>query len=129
MSDVLVNRGWVPKGKMDPRTRPNGQIEGEINLTAVVRTQDNRSLFGPKNDPDNNYWVWRDIEGMSKRANTSPIFVDADATSTVPGGPIGGQTKVTLRNEHLQYIFTWYALSLATSYMFWQFWKKAKRVK
>ena len=27
--------------------------------------------------------------------------------STVPGGPIGGQTKVYLRNEHLQYIITW----------------------
>lgn len=29
------------------------------------------------------------------------------AESTVPGGPVGGQTRVTLRNEHLQYIITW----------------------
>lgn len=29
------------------------------------------------------------------------------AATTVPGGPIGGQTRVKLRNEHLQYIFTW----------------------
>lgn len=29
------------------------------------------------------------------------------AESTVPGGPIGGQTRVTLRNEHMQYIITW----------------------
>lgn len=29
------------------------------------------------------------------------------AGSTVPGGPIGGQTRVTLRNEHMQYIVTW----------------------
>lgn len=27
--------------------------------------------------------------------------------STVPGGPIGGQTRVSLRNEHMQYIITW----------------------
>ena len=27
--------------------------------------------------------------------------------STVAGGPIGGQTKVSLRNEHLTYILTW----------------------
>lgn len=26
---------------------------------------------------------------------------------TIPGGPIGGQTRVTLRNEHMQYIVTW----------------------
>lgn len=28
--------------------------------------------------------------------------------STISGGPVGGQTRVTLRNDHLQYIFTWY---------------------
>lgn len=28
--------------------------------------------------------------------------------STIPGGPIGGQTRVTLRNEHMQYIITWW---------------------
>jgi len=31
------------------------------------------------------------------------------SASTVPGGPIGGQTRVYLRNEHLQYIITWYS--------------------
>lgn len=35
----------------------------------------------------------------------TPFCVPAE--STVPGGPIGGQTRVTLRNEHLQYIITW----------------------
>ena len=24
---ILVNRGWVPKRKMDPATRKNGQVE------------------------------------------------------------------------------------------------------
>lgn len=28
--------------------------------------------------------------------------------TSVPGGPIGGQTNVQLRNEHLSYIVTWY---------------------
>ena len=44
---------------------------------------------------------------MSKHLNTLPIFLDADAPATIPGGPIGGQTKVTLRNDHLSYMFTW----------------------
>lgn len=39
------------------------------------------------------------------------------AGSTVPGGPVGGQTRVTLRNEHLQYIVTWYGLCAATAYL------------
>ncbi|XP_003387040.1 PREDICTED: surfeit locus protein 1-like [Amphimedon queenslandica] len=126
-SDVLVNRGWVPKARMDPSMRPHGQVQGEIEITAIVRTGDTRGLFGPKNEPENNYWAWRDLEAMSNHAHTDTIWVDADATTTVKGGPIGGQTKVKLRNEHLQYVFTWYALSLATGYMFWQLWKKVKK--
>ena len=27
--------------------------------------------------------------------------------STVKGGPVGGQTKVLLRNNHTEYIITW----------------------
>ena len=49
----------------------------------------------------------RDIPEMARTLDTLPIFLDADANSTVPGGPIGGQTKVSLRNDHLSYMFTW----------------------
>lgn len=34
------------------------------------------------------------------------IYFNSD--STIPGGPIGGQTRVTLRNEHMQYVITWF---------------------
>ncbi len=44
---------------------------------------------------------------MASRLGTLPVFLDADSTSTIPGGPLGGQTKVTLRNDHLSYMFTW----------------------
>lgn len=50
---------------------------------------------------------YRDIEEMAELANTSYLFIDAVKESTVPGGPIGGQTQINLRNEHLQYIITW----------------------
>lgn len=43
---------------------------------------------------------------MAKITGADPIFIDADFHSTAPGGPIGGQTRVTLRNEHMQYIPT-----------------------
>lgn len=41
--------------------------------------------------------------GSHRRLTPCPV----PAGSTVPGGPIGGQTRVTLRNEHMQYIVTW----------------------
>lgn len=40
------------------------------------------------------------------------FFVSYILESTVEGGPIGGQTRVTLRNEHLSYIITWLASNI-----------------
>ena len=41
-----MNRGWVPKNKTDPTKRPDGQIEGEVTLTAVVRKTEKVSVMG-----------------------------------------------------------------------------------
>lgn len=34
---ILVNRGWVPKNRIDARKRQEGQIMNEITLTGVIR--------------------------------------------------------------------------------------------
>ena len=56
-------------------------------------------------------FIWlkffRDIDALASKLETSAIFVDANSASTVEGGPIGGQTRVTLRNEHFSYMLTW----------------------
>ncbi|XP_031574495.1 surfeit locus protein 1-like [Actinia tenebrosa] len=121
---ILVNRGWVPMDKIDPEKRKNGQIEDEIELVAFIRKNEKRAPFAPKNNVANNRWHFRDVTTMAEIANCLPIQVDADAGSTLPDGPVGGQTQVRLRNEHLQYIFTWYALSAATAYMFYRLKRK-----
>lgn len=53
---------------------------------------------------------------MSELTGASPIYIDATNDFDVPGGPVGGQTRISLRNEHLSYIFTWYSLSALTSF-------------
>lgn len=44
---------------------------------------------------------------MSKLVDSDPILIDAVAEYSIPGGPIGGQTNISLRNEHISYIITW----------------------
>uniref|UniRef100_A0A0K8SFG3 SURF1-like protein n=3 Tax=Lygus hesperus TaxID=30085 RepID=A0A0K8SFG3_LYGHE len=116
---ILVNRGWVPFPKKKPSTRPDGQISGEVELEGIVRLTEPRPQFGPANKTDVGIWFHRDVEGMAELVDCSPIFLDACAESTVPGGPIGGQTRASLRNEHLSYILTWFSLSGATAYMWY----------
>uniref|UniRef100_A0A803VE58 SURF1-like protein n=1 Tax=Ficedula albicollis TaxID=59894 RepID=A0A803VE58_FICAL len=96
------------------------QIEDEIDLTGVVRLTEKRKPFVPENNIEQNRWHYRDLEAMAKVTGAEPIFIDADFRSTVPGGPIGGQTRVSLRNEHMQYIVTWYGLCAATSFLWYK---------
>ncbi|KAK6481010.1 surfeit locus protein 1-like [Huso huso] len=123
---ILVNRGFVPRKKINPETRMKGQVQEEVDLVGVVRLTEVRKPFVPQNDTERNRWHFRDLEAMAKVAGTEPIFIDADFSSTIPGGPIGGQTRVTLRNEHMQYIITWYGLCGATTYMW--YWKFVRRI-
>ncbi|XP_075762063.1 surfeit locus protein 1 [Pelodiscus sinensis] len=117
---ILVNRGFVPKKRVKPETRLKGQIRDEIDLIGVVRLSETRKPFVPENNIEKNRWHYRDLEAMARVTGAEPIFIDADFRSTVPGGPIGGQTRVTLRNEHMQYVITWYGLCAATSYMWYR---------
>uniref|UniRef100_A0A3B5KMS2 SURF1-like protein n=1 Tax=Xiphophorus couchianus TaxID=32473 RepID=A0A3B5KMS2_9TELE len=124
---ILVNRGYVPKQKIRPETRMKGQVEDEVEVVGVVRLTETRKPFVPNNDEERNRWHYRDLEAMSRITGAAPILIDADFKSTIPGGPVGGQTRVTLRNEHMQYIITWYGLCAATSYMWYaKFIKKIK---
>lgn len=117
---ILVNRGWVPSTKADPRTRREGQIQGEVEVSGIVRVTEQRSVFMPKDGQQKNNWLYRDVDAMARYAGTAPVFVDLDLKSSVPNGPLGGQTRVSLRNEHISYIITWYSLSAITFFMWYR---------
>ena len=45
-----------------------------------------------------------------------------------PGGlPIGGQTKVELRSEHMQYIVIWYALAIGLAVIYTIYMRRGPR--
>lgn len=122
---ILVNRGWEPKqDKEHTQLKPESQVKGEVEIVGIVRKPERKQAFTSKNKPGSNMWAYRDIDAMAKHAGTAPVFIDADSDSTVEGGPIGGQTIVTLRNEHLQYMFFWYSLSAITFYLWYRkYWR------
>ena len=118
---ILINRGWVPVEKKNPKTRLDGQIDDTVQIAGLLRSNEKRPRFTPKVKEDGYDWHYRDIGQFMSLLNTLPVLIDADATSTVKGGPIGGQTHVHIRNEHMQYIITWYSLAAATLLMYYQF--------
>ena len=113
---LLVNRGWVPFDKKLSSQRASGQIKGLVKVEGIVRLVKGPGLFTPKNEPKKNFWFFIDPLSMARLAKLSfePRYYLVDGNKAVPGGfPIGRQWTLKIRNDHLQYAITWYALTIA----------------
>lgn len=115
---VLVDRGFVPDALRDPAARPQGELSGTVTVTALARPPEAQGLFVPDNEVERNRWFWRDLKAMTKSMfgdeakEVAPFFLEAEK-SDIPGGwPRGGETRLELPNNHLQYAITWFLLAL-----------------
>lgn len=113
---VLVNRGWVPFERENAGKRPEGQVAGLVTVEGILRLAKGPGWMMPDNAPATNVWFYVDPAAMAKAAGVEslPPFEIMSSDRTVPGGfPVGHQWRVDVRNDHLQYAITWYALALA----------------
>lgn len=112
---LIVDRGEVPKDKLNPALRSAGNVAGETHITGVWRVPDAPGVFTPAPDTAHRIWYARDLKGIAAADHLSlaaPVVVEADATPNPGGWPKGGQTVVTFRNAHLSYAVTWFGLAL-----------------
>ncbi|EXJ68690.1 uncharacterized protein A1O5_08484 [Cladophialophora psammophila CBS 110553] len=142
-STILVNRGWISKEKRfqvdrDPESLPRG----EVTVSGLLREPWKKNLFTPKNQPEIGKFYFPDVNEMAQVVGAEPVWIEETMTPDLlvsysreaKGIPIGRAPEVNLRNNHLQYIFTWYSLSAATTLMMWMLLKKkpidkARRVR
>lgn len=129
---LLVNRGWIPAAKKDPKTRPETRVKGSATVEGLVRVGAERSYFTPVSQPDKNIWFGRDIADMAAFAhlkNIVPVMVDRVAAalpakpdgkkptpaqlaaSAHPALPIPSDGTIRVRNDHMGYILTWYGIA------------------
>ena len=111
---VYINRGWVPTDRKDAAGRAEGNPEGPVQVTGLLRITEPGGTLLRSNDPDDGRWYSRDVEAMGKTAGLSrvaPFFIDADDTPNPGGLPVGGLTIVKFPNSHLSYALTWFAMA------------------
>jgi surfeit locus 1 family protein len=109
---LLVDRGYVPKDRLDPSKRT--AVEGETRLVGVWRVPDAPGAFTPAPDIARRIWYARDLKSIAATEHirlTAPVLIEADASPNPGGWPKGGQTVVSFRNEHLSYAVTWFGLA------------------
>lgn len=111
---VLVNRGFVPPERRDASTRRDGNPQGQVEITGLLRVTEPKGGFLRNNLPQHNRWYSRDVAAIAAARgldHVAPFFVDADAGSQSGSGPIGGLTVISFPNNHLIYALTWFALA------------------
>ncbi|PFH62513.1 hypothetical protein XA68_13252 [Ophiocordyceps unilateralis] len=131
-STVLVNRGWISKKRCHQRSRPESLTTGLVTVEGLLRKPWKKNMFTPHNQPEKGMFHFPDVLQMAALTGSQPVWIESTSEHEFlklvdlesRGIPIGRSAEVTLRNNHVQYIFTWYSLSLATSIMFYMLVKK-----
>ncbi|MEA2930537.1 MAG: surfeit locus 1 family protein, partial [Hyphomicrobiales bacterium] len=59
-SVVVVNRGFVPEGRQDAKTRPDGEPDGVVDIVGVMRWTEPRGSFTPNDEPSKSLRFARD---------------------------------------------------------------------
>lgn len=114
---ILINRGFIPFTDFSESSRSRFRINDEVELAGFLRSDEPRCALSHQNKPPNE-WHIRNLTEISQQLGTEPIFLDQVKPFGLPLEPIPTQTKVDLKNDHLNYIFTWFGLSF-TSFFIW----------
>jgi surfeit locus 1 family protein len=112
---LMIDRGEVPKDKLNPAIRAAGNVAGAMQVTGVWRVPDAPGAFTPPPDAAKRIWYARDLAAIAVAdhlALAAPVVIEADATPNPGGWPRGGRTVVSFRNQHLSYAVTWFGLAL-----------------
>jgi surfeit locus 1 family protein len=148
-STILVNRGWISREKQFQRDRSSqGLPQGEVTIAGLLREPWKKNMFTPSNKPEEHKFYFPDVYQMAEVAGAEPVWIEATMQPSFlesmnreeNGIPIGRPAEVNLRNNHTQYIFTWYerlyyshfithhsyrySLSAATTLMMWMVLRK-----
>ncbi len=115
---VLVDRGWVPVGGDGDVSPPSA---GQVSVEGYVRKFETPGRFTPDNEPDANTWYYLDRGQMASAMELPTVasfYVQAAPNTAAPNPavpgvyPAGSVPNIALRNPHLQYAITWYALAV-----------------
>lgn len=124
---ILVDRGWVPDDRKDPRSRLEGQVTGTATVTGFVNRAAARGPFAPDNDPARGDWFRIDPPAMARSLDlpdVAPYWIVAARDRDRPVGPVGNDRVAMPPNNHLIYAVTWYALAAVLAVLAFVYWRR-----
>lgn len=120
-STILINRGWISKDKKYQQDRdPSSLPRGEVTINGLLREPWKKNYFTPDNKPADGKFYFPDVHEMAALSGAEPVWIEETMKPNLlvsydreaKGIPIGRAAEVNLRNNHLQYIVTWYVFEM-----------------
>jgi cytochrome oxidase assembly protein ShyY1 len=139
---VVINAGFV-QNTMQDRAQEDRVVTrlvtGEpVTLTGYLRFPEREGLLTPSENLAKRLWFTRDHLAMARAlgwgqaggqgdSHLAPFYVDLETPVPASGIPKPGPLEVHLKDDHLQYAITWFALAGAVLIAFAVWWRAQRR--
>ena len=131
---IAINAGFVPNTMQDRDVQDRAVarlITGKpVAMTGYIRFPDAGGMFTPNVEHAKRLWFARDHLAMAQAFGwnkVAPFYIDLESPVPPSGIPKPGPLDVQLRDDHMQYAITWFALALAVAIAF-AVWLRRQRI-
>jgi len=119
---IVINAGFVPNTMQDRsyQDRVVGRLVtgAPAKLTGYLRFPESAGALTPAEDPAKRLWFTLDHFAMARALGwnaagqaVAPFYIDLETPVPESGVPKPGPLTVHLKDDHLQYAITWFALA------------------
>jgi cytochrome oxidase assembly protein ShyY1 len=135
---VVINTGFV-QNTMQDRAQQDRAVsrllsEAPVKLTGYLRFPESAGTLTPPENAAKRLWFTRDHLAMARALGWSdggksvaPFYIDLETPVPDSGIPKPGPLEVHLKDDHLQYAITWFALAGAVLIAFAVWWRGQRR--
>jgi cytochrome oxidase assembly protein ShyY1 len=137
---IVINAGFAPNTMQDRshQDRVVGRLVtgAPAKLTGYLRFPESAGALTPAENPAKRLWFTRDHLAMARALGWSaagravaPFYIDLETPVPENGLPKPGPLTVHLKDDHLQYAITWFALAGAVVIAFGVWMRGQRRVE
>jgi surfeit locus 1 family protein len=135
---IVVNAGFVQNTMQDRAQQDRAVtrlVTGEAaDLIGYIRFPETAGLLTPSANIEKRLWFARDHRAMAQALGwgnggktVAPFYIDLEQPVPPSGIPKPGPLHVNLKDDHLQYAITWFALAGAVVIAFFIWWRGKRR--